>query len=284
MRIEIFDVDHGFCALATGDDGTRVLFDCGYNNVTGFRPSRLLAGMGVQVLDALIVSHVDEDHVSDLPNLQDRVRIRSIITNDSLNASALRHIKGQSGDIGPGAEALIRHKGRFMTTLRGGDSLPVMSGVELRLFWNLFPVFSDLNNLSLVGFLHYGGIHVIFPGDLEQAGWRALLQIPAFRAELRRVNVFVASHHGRENGFCEEVFRYCRPEIVIISDGPIVHASQKMTARYANQASGVAFGSRVRRVLTTRNDGHVCLYESIVERTGAWVTLNPPGFARGSSL
>lgn len=39
-----------------------------------------------------------------------------------------------------------------------------------------------------------------------------MLKNADFRQRLAEVNVFVASHHGRENGYCEEVFQYCKPE------------------------------------------------------------------------
>jgi|GEM_PF-715376 hypothetical protein len=65
------------------------------------------------------------------------------------------------------------------------------------------------NNLSLVTFVKCGHHKIIFPGDMETEGWRRLLQNPEFVHELNGVNLFVASHHGRENGYCEEVLDLC---------------------------------------------------------------------------
>ena len=79
--------------------------------------------------------------------------------------------------------------------------------------------FSDENNLSLVVFVRCGLHKIIFPGDMEKPGWRQLLLNPAFRRELQGVNLFVASHHGRENGYCEKVMDLCgHIDAVIISD------------------------------------------------------------------
>ena len=273
MLIEIFDVDHGFCALATGDDGTRVLFDCGHSDRTGLRPSALLASRAVGVLDALVVSHADEDHISDLPHLGERVLIRSVITNSSLGPADLRRVKEESTEVGPGAATLLSWMNPFFAAARGGDPFPVLPGAEVSLWRNPYPSFTDLNNLSLVTFLHYGGLHVVFPGDLEVAGWLALLGNPGFQAELARVNVFVASHHGRENGFCDEIFKYCKPAVIIVSDGPLRHASQETTARYGNKAGGVVIDGRLRQVLTTRRDGSIRLYQASPAASHAWVAL-----------
>jgi beta-lactamase superfamily II metal-dependent hydrolase len=271
MLIEIFDVDHGFCALVTADDGQHVLLDCGRNSRTGLSPSGILYARGIRQLEALIVSHADEDHVSDLPALGRAVNVRSLIANDTLAGSTLQNLKAASGEVGLGAQEVIWRTNRYLVALTGGVSYPVLPQAELAYFRNPYPSFSNLNNLSLVTFLHYGDIHIVFPGDLEAAGWRSLLQYPDFRAHLTRVNVFVASHHGRENGFCEEVFAFCRPEIVIISDCGIRHASQEMTDTYASRALGVRIGFERRKVLTTRCDGTIKIWQSLPDNSGAWI-------------
>jgi beta-lactamase superfamily II metal-dependent hydrolase len=84
-----------------------------------------------------------------------------------------------------------------------------------------------------------------------------------FRYHLSRVNIFVASHHGRETGYCKEVFDYCNPEIVIISDKEIVHETQNQ--QFKQHASGVPWngGPEKRYVLTTRSDGTITITKNI---------------------
>ena len=98
-------------------------------------------------------------------------------------------------------------------------------------------------------------LHIVIPGDLEEPGWKKLLLLKDFRDELNRVNTFVASHHGRESGYCKEVFDYCRPNVIIFSDSSIVHSTQEMTNIYSRHANGIMFNGESRKVLTTRNDG-----------------------------
>ncbi|GAI81526.1 unnamed protein product, partial [marine sediment metagenome] len=142
---------------------------------------------------------------------------------------------------------------------------PAFPNIEIECFYNNYPVFTDTNNLSLVAFVHYDGMGIIFPGDLEKAGWEALLLRQSFRDHLERVNIFVASHHGRDSGYCEEVFNYCTPDIVIISDKEIVHETQKNN--YAKHAIGVLFnsGPDKRYVLTTRSDGMITITKLVGE-------------------
>ena len=101
----------------------------------------------------------------------------------------------------------------------------------MRTFWNSTPPFYDTNNLSMVAFFKYGPFKILFPGDLED-GWLALLEQPAFRAELIDTTVLVASHHGRENGYCRALFDYCHPRAIVMSDRAIVHDTQGMPQTY----------------------------------------------------
>jgi len=106
-----------------------------------------------------------------------------------------------------------------------------------------------------LSFIHCKGFHAVIPGDLETTGWKKLLELEAFRMELRRTTVFIASHHGRENGYCREVFDFCTPDVVVFSDSRIAHATQEETNKYASHVRGITFNSQERFVLTTRNDG-----------------------------
>ena len=133
--------------------------------------------------------------------------------------------------------------------------LPDFSGVRYSNFWNKFETdFDDTNNISLVTFLNCGTWRFIIPGDLEVAGWKTLLENNAFQKELAHVNIFIASHHGRESGYCSDVFDICNPCVVVFSDSSMKHATQEMASTYASHASGITFKGEKRFVLSTRKD------------------------------
>jgi hypothetical protein len=122
-------------------------------------------------------------------------------------------------------------------------------------------LFDNTNDLSAVYFLSYGPFKILFPGDIERAGWLAHLRNPAFVIELRTTTILVAPHHGRENGFCEEVFKFLKPHAVVISDKSIMHGTQEMVPDYRQVIGGngiLLTNERDRRhVLTTRRDGDI---------------------------
>ncbi len=264
VRVEIFDVEHGACALVTAETGSRMLLDCGWNGSTGWRPSNHLPNAGIRSVDMLVVTNYDEDHVNDLPNLRrlawdgnPNVQLRSILRNKTVSSRALQSMKSQFG-MGNGIRELVS----MIDEYSGGPLHVHWGALRYRVFRNSCPQeFTDSNNLSLVLFLHCHNLHVVFPGDMEKAGWAKLLENKEFVDELRSVNVFVASHHGRQSGCCEAVFEIdgVHPEIVIFSDAGIQYDSQNTAAWYRHRSRGIEFRGQRRHVFTTRHDGKITL-------------------------
>jgi beta-lactamase superfamily II metal-dependent hydrolase len=238
------------------------LIDCGHNGTTGWKPGTELIGRGIWELDKLVVSNYDEDHVSGYIDLITLVDIKVLVRNASVAPSVIRTLKSEDG-MGAGIAHLVHTIEHYFT---GGPPSAVeddLGDTTLTFFRNTPGIppfgFDDENNLSLVMFVTCGAHRLIFPGDMEKAGWRALLQDPLFIVYLSRVTLFVASHHGRENGYLEEVMRLC-PNVraVIISDKKRGLQSQETVNDYRRHATGVRMsdGSE-RRVLTTRRDGYM---------------------------
>lgn len=254
MEIRIFDVEHGFCAYIIADNGNVMLIDCGHNSSTGFRPSDYLPAKGCNGVERLVISNYDEDHLSDLPNLRRRLPIQVLHRNRSISGDELRRLKLDSGPIAPGMQSLLDMINTYTSDVTNPPEFPE---TELAFFSNRYSDFQDSNNISLVTFLHYRDIHMVFPGDLERSGWRTLLRQQSFSEHLKRVNLFVASHHGRESGYCGEVFDCCQPELVIISDESIQYDTQETA--YGTHCRGISWGDGRRYVLTTRADGMITI-------------------------
>lgn len=265
MKITIHDVGHGGCAVVEIPNGKRLMLDCGKNTETGWRPSQFYAG---QTIDMLIPMNLDEDHVDDLHNMGS-VTLKGFFSNPTVGASQLRALKAWYGK-GPGVQAAIDLIERVGTDT-GFEALNLGS-VMGQVFWNRYSAdFSDTNNLSLALFLHHGPRSILFGGDLEVAGWRKLLERPEFRALLPSVSVLVASHHGRENGFCTEMFdrHGLYPDAVIISDCEHRYDSQDTVGLYYRRTRGMIrmrptaatllTGGPDRRVFTTRSDGDMTI-------------------------
>ena len=155
-------------------------------------------------------------------------------------------------------ESLLDMMNKYTDKISSSD-IPDFPGVKHPTFRNSFPEeFEDTNNCSLVTFLDCNGTKFIFPGDLEKAGWEKLLENKGFCDNLQGVDYFIASHHGRESGYCADVFDFCSPCAVIFSDSNIKYATQEMAGIYRQHCSGIKFNGEDRYVLSTRKDDDIC--------------------------
>lgn len=267
--LQIFDVDHGQCALLTmpaiGGTVCRILVDCGH--ATSFRgapwyPGAHLQGLGVRFVDMLVCTNFDEDHMSGYPDLVSRgISIGRILANPTVAPETIVSLKTRDG-MGPGIAALASTLA-IRRSMAWAQVTPTIPNVNTIWSWNPYPYFDDENNLSLVLTLDIRGFRFMFPGDMESNGWANLLATcPAFRPVVAGVHVLVAAHHGRRSGVSEEMFDVhgCNPNLVVISDDYKQYDTQDTTTYYGSKAIGITnFRGQpgVRRVLTTRSDGEV---------------------------
>lgn len=264
MLLRVWDVEHGACAMLhhhlNGYAGRLAMIDSG--STADWRPSTYIKNtLGRNRLDYLLITNADQDHMSDLQGLWGaNIDVPVWFHNPSPTAADWQRMKMVGGPLTDDAKRFITN----CDTFSGYPAEPFdqhMGGITCTTFFNSYPQFTNTNDLSLVVFIKYAGFKILFPGDLEKAGWRALLQRPDFRAELSGTNILVASHHGRENGYCPEVFNYFTPDAVVISDKPIEHETQKMVPDYRrvvrDQGVRVRTTMKDRHVLTTRRDGWI---------------------------
>ena len=253
MRVTIHNVGHGLCVSLIHENGNVMLWDCGSSETS--KPSEFLKKEGVTKVDRFFVTNYDEDHISDLPSLHQSLYVTILTRNNTIDADQLRQLKLESGPISSAMEFLLEMMRTYTSPVK---EYPEFPGVTYKTFYNVYKSeFDDTNNISLVTFLYCNDCCFLIPGDVETTGWRTLLQKHGFKKELEKVNYFIASHHGRESGYCREVFNYCQPMAFIFSDSEVKCATQEMADIYRAHASGTQFNDKTRYVLSTRKDGSI---------------------------
>jgi beta-lactamase superfamily II metal-dependent hydrolase len=256
VKLDIFDVGHGFCSVISCPDGKRLMIDCASKtNAPYWWPSMAFYGTS---LAGLILTNLDEDHVRNFAKTIECLNVASVCINNTIGPEQLRLMKAE-GDMGTGVQAVYE----YLKTPNRLNMLMDIPQLTISMFRFPYGAYTDTNNLSLITFVQYGNFCVLFPGDLEEKAWKPALLNPAFRALLQQVNLFVTSHHGRESGCCAEMFTsgICNPDAFVISDKEMVHDTQETAAWYRQHAKGLHKilenpwdTPETRYVFTTRND------------------------------
>lgn len=266
----IFDVGLGQSIFAYPRSAPEygLLIDCG--NTQDFEPVDYLLKHNFlpnNTLTNLTLTNYDQDHFSGLPYLWSKVNVRSVRFAKNLTSDQLKQLKAQ-----PHTAALKKTCDvKELYTHSADWYQPPFRKVVFSLSLSDLAGFDTktlTNNLSQVVFIQHNDSIMCIAGDLEEAGWKMLLaKQPVIKDWLKATNVFVASHHGRGNGYCPDVFCDCNLDCVIISDKGIVHDTQRnMTSIYGGHVkTGVTCNNCTRKVLTTRDDGHI------------WVRFAPGG-------
>jgi len=270
-EFKIFNVRHGFCAALMADNHL-TLIDCGHDNNYKHTPLEWLYFKGYRHIDSLIISNFDQDHISDIKTVRDKFTVGKLVVNPYINANQLRNIKINGGSITEQMEIVLANIDRPELKAFSESEISTPEA-QFNFFSIIYPYETDTNNLSLVSFIRFGHSKIIYPGDVEKRGWEKFLQNPEFMRHLGQVNTFIASHHGRENGYCKEIFDSCSPEVVIVSDQERKYETQNHDL-YSKHASGINFGTlltpKVRKVLTTRNDGDLTVFN---QNLGTFIKL-----------
>jgi hypothetical protein len=277
MYIVIFNVELGQCIFFYPRNHAKygLMVDCG--NTPKFEPiDKILEWNWLpeetndeppkHILKNLIITNYDQDHFSGLPYLRSKVKIETSRLPDNISSEEIKTIKDK---ITEPIKEIIELKNDHTR------SITLDSPYLINTFYlnqSDFPNEEiDTNKLSQVVFVTYKGTCICIPGDLTSPAWEKHLRNTKVQDKLKETQIFVASQHGRDDGFNENVFKYCWPEVIILSDKDMTHKTREgQTQTYAGkvEGSGIVFSgdaSNLRKTLGTRSDGHLWI---LIEEDG----------------
>lgn len=248
-------VGQGDAFVVTSGDGSAVLID------TGPSPELLaecLGDLSVQRLDAVVLSHFHADHISGLSAVLADYEVGQIYLPP-----------GTSDTTSQEEWALAQAREAGVPTARGyaGDTWQ-WGNVSAQAWWPTGQSAQHLqaNDASLVVSIEVQGKDVLFLGDVEGPGARALLA-PLAGQEFDVVKV---AHHGSADQN-ENLIESINPAVAMIGVGP------DNTFGHPNPIALDMFTGRGARVLRTDTDGNfaVLLIEGQLATQMQNGTVNP---------
>ncbi|WP_029230863.1 DNA internalization-related competence protein ComEC/Rec2 [Butyrivibrio sp. VCB2006] len=218
LKISVMDVGQGDGILIrTGKES--FLIDGGStdkNQVGKYTIIPYLYYEGVGSLDAVIVTHEDEDHISGIFEIMDDmekggIRIKTLILPDVAKPSR--------GDNYIRLEQRAKDLGIPVNYIKCGDK--IKASFDL---YCLNPVENmqteGANAYSTVLYLKKGSFTALFTGDVEQEGEAHIIKdIAANEDEFSGITVLKVAHHGSRYTSNEKLIDILKPKVALISAG-----------------------------------------------------------------
>jgi len=215
------------------------------------------------ILGNLTITNYDHDHFFGLSNVRQKMHIQTVSLAQNISSSELKSIKPE---ITEPLKHLCFLKDTY--TAPAPYHMPpynkyIYSLTQNELALDQFNTDHLTNHLSQIVFVEYGGSKICITGDLQRSpAWEKLLQKQEIQNHLNMSLSEIIMHHGHDNGYHENIFLHCiNPDCIIISDKDIMYDTQGgMASKYAQHVNtGVSLNgiNPLRKVLTTRSDGHL---------------------------
>lgn len=269
LKVNIWDVEHGHGVYIKTPTEKHIVIDLGvgsHNSGETFSPLRHLKNnYGVQNLDLLILTHPHMDHLDDILNL-DEVKPKAISFPKFTDAEILELKKNCQSKDEEKMKKFIEYRKDYTITQPYNESVienTQNSGLDFIKRFRSSKKQTNLNDVSCVTVVQYYGYKIVIPGDNEKSSWDEFLEREDFKEAIKDADIYLASHHGRESGYHEEIMNILNPKLVIISDSKKHNTTSE---NYTKKARGLdvfyfdendEVQSQNRKTLSTHNDGRV---------------------------
>ena len=261
LLITCLDIGQGDGIVIQLPGGKNVMVDGGSSskkNVASYQILPYLKNQGISVVDAMLISHTDLDHISgvqELLTLKEKhlttLRIRNLLLPDWKAPEAVYHeLEEQAKRCG--ISVIRLHQGQKLRF--GGVSLKILApepGADG----------TDVNEEGVVLELEYGKFRGLFTGDIGAETEKKLLP------ELDDVDFLKVGHHGSRYSTCQEFLDGIKPELAVIScseTNTYGHPSPETTERLEQNGIQTEYTMK-NGAITVISDGKSMWLERFIE-------------------
>lgn len=166
-----------------------------------------LKSKGISLVNYVIISHGDEDHISGIRYLLTEsrgIKIENLVLpvlgkEEEIQEKLKNEMREQMGKYG-------RRKEDCIAEMKAGDRIRAEDGTMEIVC--LYPKAEDRadnrNQQSLVLMMNTFGLNILFTGDTEEACERRMTEREEIRNILEQTDVLKAAHHGSSSSTCGE--------------------------------------------------------------------------------
>ncbi len=210
MNITFLDVGQGDAAHIITPNGKHILIDAGRWSPFANSGDRVLVpyfeNLGIDRLDAVILSHPHADHIGGMPALIEAFDIAAIYQSDFTYDSAL-YLSYMN---------LAREREIPVHTPKSGDLIDIDPSIRIFVLGpeNNRARPSNPNNRSVAIKVVYGEQSILFTGDAETEQERVLVNR---YGDFLKADLYKSGHHGSNTSSTEPFMRYVAPDVTVVS-------------------------------------------------------------------
>lgn len=208
LEVTFFDVGQGDSAIIITPDNTKILIDGGPDPTL---VKRKLEQRGIKMIDAVMISHEDSDHIGGIEKVIENFKIGSFLYPAGVESSkaflelrAIANRKGINCITVDDGDVLRLGKNLEIDTLHAGKDAGA-GGIEN----------DNDNDESAVVMVKYGKFKTLFTGDAGKEIEEGLVN----ENEDLDADVLKVGHHGSASSSTQDFLREVSPGISVISVG-----------------------------------------------------------------
>lgn len=212
VEINMLDVGQGDGILIESDTGKNYFIDGGSTTVKElgkYRITPALKSKGISCIDYVIITHMDQDHISGITELLEQSRISGNIKIKNLIVPDT----GMKDEAYKNMVNLAKKQEVSVIYLKKGDK--IKDGVLK--FTCIHPekgfATEDRNDYSTVLLLEYRKFRMLFTGDVSNEGEEAVIENP----QLKQCDILKVAHHGSKYTNSKELLDIVKPRYALIS-------------------------------------------------------------------
>ncbi len=222
------DAGQGSCALLRTEAGETVIFDGGAQKG---ELASVLAWYGINEVNAIVLSHGDDDHTGGLQQILESVPVKYLCVEKT---------QAQRETMKPLLKAAQKNKTAVKPVEYGGMLALKNGTIQMQI---IDDGGVETNSRELAAALHLGDCTVLFPGDLSAAG------VKEFIKEQQNITIWTVPHHGSRFSASEEIYALLKQkgaQLAVVSAGK--------NNRYGHPSGEVLEYLRTNRIALCRTD------------------------------
>ncbi len=241
LRVDFYDVGKADAMLITLPGGERILIDAA-TNAEGKTLAKRLSQEGVSVIDLMIITHFDKDHVGGADKMLENFTVKQVL---------MPAYEKDSKQYTQFLEALEASEGTDEVTMDSAKRLEFeVSGAQFTVTSAARTNYGkdEENDFSLVVRMTYGDTRFLFAGDAEAPRQKEILAEGDVACDVLKV-----PYHGRLTDASGAFIAAAAPKIAFVTDSDEEPASEDVLALL--EAAGAQVYSARDGGLTVVSDG-----------------------------